>query len=89
MTVARNEGATIMQVPDPDRSIYVLRDVIQRDPGQPDLRKHYVLVADSRRDLVYLAYFETPVTDWDKNWPLAEKILDLRWFGVEGRVPGR
>lgn len=85
-STAEKEGARLARIPDPTYQVYVAEGAVQRDPGQPDLRKHYLVFADNAQDLVYLAFFETPATEWDRTWPVARRILDLASFGIEGRM---
>lgn len=76
------EGGALFQIRDPSRTIYELSGAIQRSPEHPDLSKHYLLLADDEADIAVLAFFETPSSAYETNWPIAKPILSTAYFHV-------
>jgi tetratricopeptide (TPR) repeat protein len=53
---------------------------IREKAGDRPLRMHHVLFANDSTGTLYLVIFETPAASWDKEWPIAEKVLKQLGF---------
>ena len=45
---------------------------------------HEVFISNDKTNSLYFIMFEFPVDEWETNWKIAEKILEL--FGIDDEV---
>ena len=45
---------------------------------------HEVFISNDKTNSLYFIMFEFPVVEWETNWKIAEKILEL--FGIDDEV---